>query len=116
MRSVISLLIGIFQQCSQTSESRVEKQTRDSLSSFYRLHPQEFLESVIDVAFGDNPPEVSRWAAATFSLLTTVHQNALTIIDLVAESAHQVVELISSAVSRRLTGTDDQRKRNVSLT
>jgi hypothetical protein len=59
MRSVISLLVGIYQQCNQTSESRVEKQTRDSLSSFYRLHPQEFLESVIDVAFADKPPEVS---------------------------------------------------------
>lgn len=66
MRSVISLLMGIYQQCSQMSESRVEKQTRDSLASFYRLHPQEFLESVIDVAFGENPPQVSREDVCVF--------------------------------------------------
>lgn len=60
MRSAVSLLIGIYQRCSQRSESRIEKQTRDSLTSFYRLHSQEFLESVIDVAFGENPPQVSR--------------------------------------------------------
>lgn len=58
MRSVISLLIGIYQQCSQTSEFQVEKQARASLASFYRLHPQEFLESVIDIAFGENPIKV----------------------------------------------------------
>lgn len=55
---------------------------------------------------------------ASFASLISVspYQNALGIVDIVAESAHRVVELISSAVSRRLSGADDQRKRNIGLT
>lgn len=58
MRSVIALLITIYQQSHAASESRIEEQATASLSSFYRLHPQEFLESVIDMSFGENPPKV----------------------------------------------------------
>ena len=60
MRSVIALLITIYQQSNVTSESRIQEQATTSLSSFYRLHPQEFLESVIDISFGENPPKVRR--------------------------------------------------------
>jgi hypothetical protein len=58
MRSVIALLISIHQQSVAAFESRIEEQTKASMGSFYRLHPQEFLESVIDVSFGENPPKV----------------------------------------------------------
>ncbi|KAJ9091457.1 hypothetical protein QFC19_009100 [Naganishia cerealis] len=105
MRSVIALLMDVYIRSGKSLESRIEDETRTAMRNFYRLHPEEFLESVIDIALGEKPFKVNR-----------TETDASAIVDDVAESAHRVVDLITLALSKRLSAGEEQRKRNLHLT
>ncbi|KAJ9093061.1 hypothetical protein QFC21_006554 [Naganishia friedmannii] len=99
MRSVIALLMDVHVQRGEAREFRIEAETQAAMRNFYRLHPEEFIESVIDIALGEKP-----------------FKGASTIVDNVAESAHRIVDLITSVLSKRLAAGEEQRKRNLHLT
>lgn len=59
MRSVIALLMDVYVQSAESLESRIEAETQAAMRNFYRLHPEEFIESVIDIALGEKPFKVN---------------------------------------------------------
>ncbi|KAJ9112078.1 hypothetical protein QFC22_006377 [Naganishia vaughanmartiniae] len=99
MRSVIALLMDVYVRSGESLEKRIEAETQAAMRNFYRLHPEEFVESVVDIAIGEKP-----------------FKDAATIVDDVAESAYRVVDLITSVLSKRLAVGEEQRKRNLHLT
>ena len=59
MRSVIALLMHVYVRSGESLESRIEAETLAAMRNFYRLHPEEFIESIVDIALGDKPFQVN---------------------------------------------------------